>query len=67
MPESFATPQSVARQTPLSMEFPRQEYWSGFPFPPLGDLPDQGIEPEFLVSLAVVGGILTSSITWEAP
>ena len=36
---------SVARQAPLSMEFSRQEYWSGMPFPSLGDLPDPGIEP----------------------
>ena len=32
-------------QAPMSMGFPRQEYWSGLPFPPLGDLPDPGIEP----------------------
>ena len=32
-------------QAPLPMEFPRQEYWSGLPFPPLGDHPDPGIEP----------------------
>ena len=35
----------VTRQAPLSMGFPRQEYWSGLPFPPSGDLPDPGIEP----------------------
>ena len=40
------TPWTVARQAPLSMGFPRQEYWSGLPFPPPGDLPDPGIEPE---------------------
>ena len=39
-----ATPGSVARQAPLSMGFSRQEYWSGLPFPSLGDLPNQGIE-----------------------
>ena len=33
--------------SPLSMEFPRQEYWSGLPFPSPGDLPDSGIEPKF--------------------
>ena len=38
-------PWSVARQAPLSMEFSRQEYWSGLPFPSPGDLPDPGIEP----------------------
>ena len=36
---------TVARQAPLSMGFPRHEYWSGLPFPPPGDLPDPGIEP----------------------
>ena len=36
---------TVARQVPLSMGFSRQEYWSGLPFPPPGDLPDPGIEP----------------------
>ena len=45
MSDSFATPWTVARQAPLSMGFPRQEYWSGLPFPSPGDLPDQGIEP----------------------
>ena len=42
---SSATPWSVAHQTPLSMGFSRQEYWSGLPFPPPGDLSDPGIEP----------------------
>ena len=41
----FATPQAVARQAPLAIEFSRQEYWSGLPFPSHGDLPDPGIEP----------------------
>ena len=36
---------TAAHQIPLSMEFPRQEYWSELPFPPPGDLPDPGIEP----------------------
>ena len=40
------TPWTVAHQAPLSMEFSRQEYWSGVPFPSSGDLPDPGIEPE---------------------
>ena len=42
---SFATPWTVGRQTPLSMGFPRQEYWSGVPFPSPGDLPNPGIKP----------------------
>ena len=41
----FATPWIIACQSPLSVEFPRQEYWSGLPFPSPGDLPDPGIEP----------------------
>ena len=36
---------TVACQAPLSMGFSRQQYWSGLPFPPPGDLPDPGIEP----------------------
>ena len=40
------TPQTVARQAPLSMGFSRQEYWSGLPLSTLGDLPDPGIKPE---------------------
>ena len=41
----FETPWTVACQAPLSMGFPRQEYWSGLPFPSPGDLPDPGVEP----------------------
>ena len=41
----FATPWTVAHQSPPSMGFSRQEYWSGLPFPSPGDLPDPGIEP----------------------
>ena len=39
------TPQTIAHQAPLTMGFPRQEYWSGLPFPYPGDLPNPGIEP----------------------
>ena len=41
----FATPLTIAYQVPLSMEFSRQEYWSGFPFPSPGDLSNPGTEP----------------------
>ena len=41
----FAIPWAVAHQAPLSMGFPRQEYWSGLPYPSPGNLPDSGIEP----------------------
>ena len=41
----FVTPWTVAYQAPPSMGFSRQEYWSGLPFPPPGDLPNPGIKP----------------------
>ena len=43
--DSFAIPWTVAHQAPLSLGFPRQEYWNGLPFPSPGDLPHPGIEP----------------------
>ena len=46
----FATPWTVAHQAPLPVGFPRQEYWSGLPFPSPGDLPDQGSNPGLLQS-----------------
>ena len=48
MSDSFVTPLTVACQTPPSMCFSRQEYWSGLPFPSPGDLPDLDIEPATL-------------------
>ena len=45
MSDSFVTLWTLASQAPLSMGLPRQEYWSGLPFPSLGDLPNPGIEP----------------------
>ena len=42
---TLVTPWTVARQAPLPMEFSRQEYWKGLPFPSPGDLPDPGIKP----------------------
>ena len=59
------TPWTVAHQAPMSMGFSRQEYWSGLPFPPPGDLPDPGIEPSSLRSPVLAGGFFTSSATWE--
>ena len=53
----FATPWTVACQAPLSMGFPRQEYWSGLPLSSPGDLPDPGIKPG---SLALAGGFFTT-------
>ena len=43
--QTLATSWTVAHPAPLSMEFSRQEYWSGLSFPPLGDFPDPGINP----------------------
>ena len=53
----FGTPWTAARQAPLSMGFSRQEYWSGLPFPPPGDLPNSEIEPE---SPVLAGGFFTT-------
>ena len=61
--DSFATPWTVARQAPLSMGFPRQEYWSGLPFPSPGDLSHPGIEP---ASPALVGEFFTTEPPREA-
>ena len=60
----FATPWIVACQVPLSMEFSRQEYWSGLPFPSPGDLPDPGIEVKAPASPALAGRFL---FTTEPP
>ena len=59
----FATLWTVASQAPLSMGFSRQEYWSGLPYPPPGDIPDPGIEP---VSHALAGRFFTTNATWGA-
>ena len=60
----FAAPWAVAHQAPLPVEFPRQEYWSGLPFPPLGDLPNPGFEPTSPAAPALAGRFFTT--TWEA-
>ena len=49
----FATPWTVTCQAPLFKGFSRQDYWSGLPFPPPGDLPDPEIKPELCVSSAL--------------
>ena len=53
----FATPWTIAHQAHLSMEFSRQEYWSGLPFLPPGDCPNPGIRP---VSPALAGWFFTT-------
>ena len=56
---------TIAHQDPLSMEFSRQEYWSGLPFPFLGDLPDPGIKPAISRISCIGRQILYHSVTWE--
>ena len=60
MSDSFVTPWTVALQASLSMGFPRQEYWSGLPFPFPGNLPDPGIKPMPPESSALAGGFFTT-------
>ena len=57
----------ITCQAPLSMEFFRQEYWSGLPCPPSGNLPDPGIKLVFLMSPALAVGFFITSATWKAP
>ena len=62
-----ATLWTVSCQAPLSMGFSvDKQYWSGFPCPPPGSLPDPGIEPAFLMSPALAGRFFTTSTTWHA-
>ena len=62
----FAVTWTVARQAPLSVGFSRQEYWSGLPFSPPGDLLDPGIEHVSLMSPALASVFFTTGATWEA-
>ena len=57
---------TIAHQALLSTGFSGQEYWSGLPYPPPGDLPNPGIEPGCLTSPALAGGFFTTRATWEA-
>ena len=56
MSNSLVTPWTITHQAPLSMRFSRQEYWSGLPFPPPGDLPDPETE---LISPTLAGELFT--------
>ena len=60
--DPFVTPQTVARQAPLSVGFPRQEYWSRLSFPLPVDLPDPGIEP---MSPTLAGRFFTTEPPWK--
>ena len=59
----FVTPQTVAHQAHLCKGFPRQEYWSGFPCPPPGDLPNPEIELVSLASPALADRFFITSTT----
>ena len=56
---THATLWTIAHQALLSMEFSKQEYWNGLPCPSPGDFPDPGIEPAYLMYLALAGGFFT--------
>ena len=61
----FATPWTIAHQVPLSMEFSRQESWSGLPFPTPGDLPHPGTKPTSPASAVLAGRFFTTGTTGE--
>ena len=56
---------TITLQAPLFMGFSKQEYWSGLPCSPTGDLPKPGIEPASLMFPALADGFFTTSATWE--
>ena len=60
----FVTPWTVACQAPLSMGFPKQEYWNELPFPSSGDLPDPGVEP---TSPVLAGRFFTTELPGKPP
>ena len=63
----IATPWTLVHQTPLSMGFSRQEYWSGLLFPPSGDLPNPEIKPGSPESPALASGFFTSEPSGKPP
>ena len=63
---TLCDPMDCSPPAPPSMEFSRQEYWSGLPFPSPGDLPNPGIKPTSPASPALAGGFFTTTTTWEA-
>ena len=63
----FVAPWTVTHQSPLSLAFPRQEYWSGLPFPFPGDLPNPGIKPGFLSLLHWQASSLTLTLPGKFP
>ena len=63
----FVTPWTASYQSPLSVRFSRQEYWSGLPCSPPGDLPNPGIKPTSLTSPALAGGFFTTAAAAKSP
>ena len=63
---TLCDPWTAAHKTPLSMEFSRQEYYSGSPFSTSRDHPNPGIDQASLASPALAGGCFTTGATWEA-
>ena len=63
---TICNPWTVACQASLCMGFSRQEYWSGLPFPPPGDLPHPGTESTYPVASALLGGFFTTE-PWGKP
>ena len=59
---ALCDPWTIASQALLSLEFFRQEYWSGLPFPSPLDLPNPGTEPASLVSTALAGGFFITAL-----
>ena len=67
MSDSFVTSWTVAHQAPLSMEFSRQEYWSGLPSSPLGHLPNPRMKPVSPASPALSGGLFPTEPPGKPP
>ena len=65
MSNSYVTPWTVAHQASQSMEFSRQEYWSGLPFPSPRNVPHPGIEPASLLSPAQVGSSSSTIMSYS--
>ena len=63
----FVTAWTVARQAPLSMQFSKREYWSGFPCPRPGDVPDPEIEPTYPASAALQADSLATEPPGKPP
>ena len=63
----FATPWTDTHQAPLSKGFSRQEFWSGLPCPPPGELPNPEVKLTSLASPALAGRFFNTNATWEKP